>query len=355
MIIGGIQPKITKAFVESKVSEIEIFSKYLEIDIGTIQWCLDRNKLICNPLRIDEHPTAGFYSTGNKIRFNDFAGYFHGDCYDVVAYKNFLDARSPDGFARILQIIAADFGLIDSDVLLQELVPMHMIKKPKEYVDIQVQERNWMEADSYYWGRFNISQEITRLFEVVPVYAYFINEELRYMHADNDPAYAYYGGFENRYLWQIYHPYRKEHKFVTNYMGLRATAQLQKSKVGVITKSVKDAMCLYSFGVNSCSLAAESMMPSATEIHSLVTNWENPYCLTDFDFAGIKIAQKLKRKGIWPVFLTTGKRNTLNYKAKDIAEFTYKYGPDKTGELIEILMEDQYQSPDYFDLLNKLL
>ena len=52
--------KLTKNAVLSKISQISIFSYYMNIPEALIKHCIDTGELICSPLRNDEHPTAGF-------------------------------------------------------------------------------------------------------------------------------------------------------------------------------------------------------------------------------------------------------------------------------------------------------
>lgn len=57
---------ISKDYVLSKVSQIKIFSKYLNISEDIIKDCINNGTLISNPLRVDIHPSAGF-RYNNKI------------------------------------------------------------------------------------------------------------------------------------------------------------------------------------------------------------------------------------------------------------------------------------------------
>ena len=90
--------KLTKNAVLAKISQISIFSYYMNIPEALIKHCIDTGELICSPLRNDEHPTAGFrYDNKGKLKFRDFSGMFWGDCFDVVAlvisklYKQDID------------------------------------------------------------------------------------------------------------------------------------------------------------------------------------------------------------------------------------------------------------------------
>ena len=81
--------------------------------------------------------------------------------------------------------------------------------------------------------------------------------------------------------------------------------------------------------------------------------WSRKFCLTDFDITGIRIANKLRKKGYEPLFLTNGRFNTWNYNAKDISDFIETYGYSKTKDLIEYLIDeyDNGLTMDYYDFL----
>ena len=86
MGIGIKSTKLTKQYVLSKVSQVTIFATYLNLSNTTVQNCIDNGELIVSPLREDVHPTCGFaYDRKGKLKFRDFAGYFWGDCFDLVA------------------------------------------------------------------------------------------------------------------------------------------------------------------------------------------------------------------------------------------------------------------------------
>lgn len=359
----GIQPKLTKEYLEELVDPVSIFSRYMPLGTEVILDCIHNNSLIISPLRRDNNPTCGFYyDSKSRLRFNDFAGYFHGDCYDLVGYRTFLDSRNPQGFAMIMHHIAKEFKVwcyadSDSDRLLMGNQLLTLDKLPKQYVQIDVQQRDWSGSDLYYWERYGITEPTLDKFLVTPLYAYWVNGQLRYVHENNDPAFGYYNGYSDRHEWQIYHPTRRKvGKFITNSRRLRATSQLKNSEIGVLTKSVKDVMVLYELGINSASLAAESIMPSLEELLTLDKYWKAKISLTDFDKTGITIARKLRKVGFRPLFLTNGRFGSIDFQHKDISDFRYYMGSSRTASLIEYLREEQeVESSDYFLTVSELL
>lgn len=360
----GILPPLSQRYVESHVNQVDVMAYYLEISSMEVQECIAFNRTICNPLRIDKNPTAGFYYTTNgKLRFNDFAGYFSGDIYDLVGYRTFLDPRNPAEFMQILHRICKDFGLwyySKEQLVLGKGMTINVPEiKPKIRAVFDVQPREWTKQDEYYWKKFNISIDILAYFDVVPVYSLFINNSLAYNYSLTDPAYGYYQGkIDDVEQWRIYFPYRDKGKtrFYANTNRLQGLQRLQKTDIGVLTKSLKDVMCLYSYGVGSVGVPAESVVPNEHERKYLDGKWNKKFSLFDFDYAGITLACKMKRYGYKHLFLSTGKYNTINFQAKDISDFRYEHGDYNTRKLIELTIESEgTMSDDLFHFLNKIL
>lgn len=351
----GVLPKLTREYIETELDQIDIFAYYLNINTSEILNCIGSNYTICSPLREDKNPTCGFYYQNGKLRFNDFAGYFHGDCYDVVGYRNLLNARDSVDFNKILDIIAKDFRIWkykDRNVISERTFEKH-IGADKQKVVINVQYRDWDIADYNYWNKYSIGLESLTKFKVCPIYSYWINGQLKYSHSYNDICFGYFEGFDKDglELWQLYHPYRTKVRFLTNYAGIRARHNIKKSNFGVLTKSIKDVIVLDLFGINSVSLGAEGIPVRANENAKISKYWSKKYSLTDFDRTGIVAANKLKKLGYTNLFLTNGRFKTWDYNAKDMAEFIERYGYNRTKDWIKYLLEEQQLTADYYDYL----
>ena len=351
----GVLPTLTRDYIESQIDQIDIFAYYLGINASEIHSCIGTNYTICSPLREDKNPTCGFYYQSGKLRFNDFAGYFHGDCYDVVGYRNLLNCRDKQDFARVLDIIAKDFKIWKYKDK-EESTDYNFIKSPgihKQKVIIDVQFREFGMEDYNYWKRYSVSLENLARMQTFPIYSYWINGQLKYNHSYTDICYGYFEGIdkEGKELWQMYHPYRTKVRFLTNYAGIRARYNIKKSDFGVLTKSVKDVIVLDLFGINSGALAAEGIPPKPNELKIISSMWSKKYSLTDFDRTRIGAANRLKRNGYTPLFLTNGGFHTWDYNAKDISDFIEKYGYKKTKDWIDYILEEQQLDADYYDYL----
>ena len=67
---------LTKTFIESKISQVTIMSKYLDIPVEVIEDCIASNKLIPSIFREDDtNGSMGFtYNKVGKLKVRDFGG-----------------------------------------------------------------------------------------------------------------------------------------------------------------------------------------------------------------------------------------------------------------------------------------
>ena len=81
--------KLTKELIETRISQIDIMSKYLNIDKSIINDCIEHNRLIKSVFRDDDTDASmGFkYNAHGKLKVRDFGGTGEiMDIYDTVAY-----------------------------------------------------------------------------------------------------------------------------------------------------------------------------------------------------------------------------------------------------------------------------
>lgn len=312
-------------YILSKVSEEEIFEKYI---------CqVDYDRLIRNPMRTDKDPTARFYiNSRNRLIFHDFNGFFHGDCFAAVQ-----KIHGGIGFTEALYKIANDFKILRGTNTKQSTIYINDKKpKPPAKIDIKIQE--WTEVDKQYWKSYHLNSKILDKYKVFSVSKLWLNSNLIYTYKDSDPAYAYYFG---NGFYKIYFPFRDEHRFITNTNNyiIQGYDQLPETHdFLIITKSMKDI--LVGNLLNIPCIAPQAEANNLPEDIITILKKRFPIILSnyDFDYTGVKSANKVKKTfDIQPIFLTNGRFGSIDYKSKDIADYIQSNGLEKTQELIKDL------------------
>jgi hypothetical protein len=371
-----ILPKLSRNYILENLSQEDILARYLNLSVSEVSDCLENGKLITSPLRSDRTPTFGFYrDNSGRVRGNDFAGYFHGDCFDVVGYQHHLDADDKVEFAIIMDIVAKDFSLwyyapeystADFTKKSAELRNKFLMQySDKEYTRIDIpQERTWVYSDSLFWTtKYRLEEAHLKYYDVHLPYVVRLNNKVIYTYNPKDPCYAYFLGYENEKtstgvlqvpIWKLYFPYRTNFRFITNGKKMQGLRQVHEAPFGLLTKALKDTMCLKRFSVPSCSVAGETIEPTPEQIKYLYSKWPVIYSLMDFDYAGIRMAQILKRKyGIKPLFFTNGRYNTLDFESKDFSDFTETYSHSTVLDFVLFLKEHGVETDgDFYDYVN---
>ena len=315
---------ITKKFLLEKNTQETYLEYYLGIPV--------KKGLFKNPLRVDHKPTASFYrQTNGDIIFKDFNGSFKGNFISVVMFKYNCC------YATALKIIAKDFGYVSDSGepckkvnIVQSSTNFEGNKKAK----IQIQKQNFTPSELAWWKTFGVDDYILYKFKVFSCKAVFLNDELFALSHPKNPIFGYYRGTDSddNELWRIYFPKRKEFRFISNWSASMIQGAKQLPKVGstlVITKSLKDVMTLYSFGITAIAPNSEHLFISEKQFEKLKARFKNIYVFYDNDLTGIsnmnKIRKKFNVKCLWI---------PKKHGVKDISDFYQRYGQEETLKLI---------------------
>lgn len=322
----NVVPDIDKEFILERLSQEEIFERYLGIEI-------DFTELVKSPLREDSNPTCTFKRlAGGVVVFKDWSGHFSGNCFDVVVYLyecNFWDA---------CRRIAYDFGLVDKlGFEGKKRKPIVKIYEERDSATvIQVKWRAFNNLDLSYWADHCIERETMVRYCTAPVQHAWVNGKMCYSARDEDPCYGYYFAGE----YKLYFPLRTEYRFLGNYKGLQGYEQLpEKGKLVVVTKSLKDVMFLFQIGIAAVAPPSESSILTKDQYKDLSSRFMTVVSLYDFDLTGIRSANKMKRVfGIPRVFFTNGRFGTVDYDGKDVTDIARKHGCDHADRVINELL-----------------
>ena len=314
------RPSLTRQYILSHVSEEEIFEKYgVSVQEGSF----------CSPLRKDRSPTCVFYRArnSNKLYLRDWAGYFHGDCFDLVG----LQTKS-DNFNSILQRIATDFGLLPGQVYTPDRQPLFStVRITKQLCEIRVKRRSWNDYDREFWGQWDFKKETLELYHTQPVERVWVNGELVYTYMrPMDVGYVYHFG---DYDYKVYFPRREKYRFLHNNAEI-VQGYLQLPPNGefcIVTKSLKDIMKLYEFGIAAVAPMSESQMLSTDMLTDLRQRFTKLFSLYDNDRPGKRTTVRMRsEQGMIPLLMPKG-------YPKDFTDFYNQRGYDDTLALIETL------------------
>lgn len=321
----SFQPKITKELILSRFSEEQLMEYYLHIPV--------KKGLFRSPLRRDKQPTCSFYrSKSGTLIFKDFATGQHLNVFDVVQSIFRCD------YFEALRIIANDFGIVRDNALHKNpgKINLNPIKiKDKEISKIQIEIQEFTDNELKWWGRYGITRDILRRFDVYSCKHVFLNDQLFAESQQHCPIFGYYGKkYQGLELWRCYFPKRTSFRFITNWPSKKIQGYDQlpkKGKLLVITKSMKDSMCLYSCGITACAPNSENLFISDKVLEDLKSRFENIVVFYDNDRPGLYNMAKIRREHPELTYIFIPKK----YGSKDISDFYKDHGRKETLNLIK--------------------
>ena len=368
---------LTKDFIESKISQVAIMSKYLDIPINIINDCIEKGHLIKSVFRDDDtNNSMGFtFNRKGRLKVRDFGGAgFFEDIYGTVAYvlsllyERRIEPNNKQDFYFILKHIAYSFSdVIDGkqvDETLDESIANAVKKGKSKKTIIDIVTRSWNEHDKRYWNSLGVSLSYLNTNFVYPVEQYYIdrtvNTDPKYYYKTKDPCYAYLIG-QNRKginLIKLYFPNRnreKELKFITNCNNIEGLLNLELSDYDyiLITKSSKDRLSIGNHLYDNPFYGGEDVplkiavvnLPSENyhlneNEYSYLFNKLKPngkiYSLLDFDRTGRNGAKYLYDYYNIPyLFITRGEFGLNNYHAKDFSDLHLKYSKEEINNFVK--------------------
>lgn len=318
-----ITPKITKELLLSKYSQETFFEHYLGVPV--------KKGLFCSPqiVRIDHKPTCSFYKTSRGVlKYKDFAG----PTFDFVGCVMHIFQCS---YYKALRIIANDFGFIKVDIDKNPPKIQYTGYQMEETsrAIIQVEIKKFSKKELEWWEGFGISLRTLEKFKVYSIQSVFLNGVYFTTSSESCPIYGYYGGKNSNgdELWRLYMPTKKNYRFLTNWNSTMIQGSKQMPKSGefiVITKSLKDVMSLYEFGIPAIAPNSENLFLTESQYERIHERFPEIYLLYDRDLPGVRAANKIRKE--FPDI-----KVVLIPKVKDFSDYVKKYGLLKTFNLVE--------------------
>jgi len=328
MYLLEVAPRITKELLLSKHTQETYFEHYLGVPV--------KKGLFVSPptIRIDKKPTCAFYKNKQGIlKFKDFAG----PTFDFVGAVMHIYQVS---YYKALRIIANDFGYLDLEDIPKnppKIEYSHFVLEETERAVIQVEIQEFSKKELLWWDSFGISLNTLNKFKVFSIKSVFLNGNYYGSSSDRSPIYGYYGGENSNgdELWRLYMPTRIKYRFLSNWSATMIQGAKQLPKEGelvVITKSLKDVMSLYEFGITAIAPNSENLFLTENQYIKLSNKFKEIYLLYDRDLPGVKAANKIRKqfKNIQVLLMP---------KVKDFTDYVKKYGVLKTLNLVNKWLE----------------
>ena len=319
----SFHPELSKELILSRISEEQIMEYYLNIPV--------KKGLVVSPLRDDKNPTCSFFRKGGVLMFKDFAIGKNYTAIGVVMEKYKVS------YLGALKIIANDFNIIPNKHIQKNegFINPHTkeFKESKSSV-IQITPQPFTSSELKWWGDFGITEDILKHFRIYSCKHVFLQGKLSFSSSRNTPIFGYYGGIlDNIERWRCYFPTKKSFRFLTNWPASLIQGYKQLPPSGdllIITKSLKDVACLYSFNITAIAPNSELLFIDDTTLKDLKQRFKKIVVFYDNDLPGINGMLRIKKKYPELKYFFIPK----SLKAKDFSDLYKEYGREKTKAFI---------------------
>jgi len=320
-----VLPKLTRELLLENNTQETYFEHYLGVPI--------KKGLFRSPamIRKDINPTCAFYKDKKgRLIYKDFAG----PTFDFIGCVMYLYGCN---YYNALKIIANDFNIINYTNLEKHQPKIQytntvLEKTTRAKIFVTIKDFTTEELD--WWKSFGISLSTLKKFKVFSIDEVYLNGVFIIKSTTKNPIFGYYGGQtkEKDYLWRLYMPNKIKNRFISNWPASMIQGIKQLPKNGnyiIITKSLKDVMSLFEFGIPAIAPNTENIFLTEKQYEKLKLRFNDIYLLYDRDLPGVTAAQKIRKQfSDIKVLLMPG--------SKDFSDYVKKYGILKTFNLIEL-------------------
>ena len=285
-----------------KVDDYTIYSYYL----GPFK----PGKLMNSPLRSDDKmPSFAIFPTKDgALLFKDHGTGVAGNALKFMKLYKGIQTRD-ELEKELLRIFRKSEPTSSAATVTRSYTP-------KEDTDIGIVRQPFTEVDKKYWKQFHISIDTLKRFNVFSIKYFLCNRVVRGTYKEDSPMYAYkvYDKFK------IYRPLASKYtKWRTNLTNrhVQGLAELpyEGGNLLIITKSLKDVMCLYEMGFNAIAASSETTFIPNDIIKSLRKKWKHIIILYDRDQTGMLKAREYSKQYKFDAIFVHKK-----FKSKDISD-----------------------------------
>lgn len=285
-----------------KVDDYAIYSYYL----GAFK----PGKLMNSPLRSDDKmPSFAIFATKEgALLFKDHGTGVAGNALKFL--KLYKGIQTREELEKELLRIVRRFNPTSN------VATVTRSYTPKVDTDIGIVRQPFTEVDKKYWKQFHISIDTLKKFNVFSIKYFLCNRVVRGTYKETSPMYAYkvYDKFK------IYRPLASKYtKWRTNLTNRHVQGLAELPEAGgnllIITKSLKDVMCLYEMGFNAVAASSETTFIPDDILKSLRSKWKYIVILYDRDKTGMLKAREYSKQYKFDAIFVHKK-----FKAKDISD-----------------------------------
>ena len=285
-----------------KVDDYTIYSYYL----GAFK----PGKLMNSPLRNDDKmPSFAIFATKDgALLFKDHGTGVSGNALKFMKLYKGIQTRE-ELERELLRIVRRANPTSSVATVTRQYTP-------REDTDIGIVRQPFTEVDKRYWKQFHISIDTLKRFNVFSIKYFLCNRVVRGTYKETNPMYAYkvYDKFK------IYRPLASKYtKWRTNLTNrhVQGLAELpyEGGNLLIITKSLKDVMCLYEMGFNAISPSSETTFIPDDILKSLRHKWRHIVSMFDRDATGMTKAREYSKRYKMDCIFVNKK-----FKAKDISD-----------------------------------
>lgn len=286
-----------------KLDDYDIYSYYVgQFKIG---------KLFNSPLRSDDkNPSfAIFKGVNGRLFFKDHGSGEGGNAIKFV--KLYKGIQTRDELERELLRIVRKMNPNSGNA-----IRTYSYSVDSGPTDIGIVRQPFTDVDKQYWKQFHISIDTLKKFQVFSIKYFLCNRVVRGTYKETSPMYAY--KIDDKF--KIYRPLASKYtKWRTNLTNRNVQGLSEIPKEGgnllIITKSLKDVMCLYEMGFNAIAASSETTFIPDDILQSLRSKWKHIVILYDRDKTGMLESRKYSRQYKLDAIFVHKK-----FKAKDISD-----------------------------------
>ena len=297
MTVGKTSRSITADDVFSRCSEADIAGTYFGV-----------SRIPCrmnSPLRVDKHPSFGFYITDTgHVGYKDYATGEGGSIISLL--EQYWNCSYTDVLCRLYDDMIDDKG-VEIGNLHPKGYKANAVKVNYTKSDIQVRIRDWRQYDLDYWGSYGITLKWLEYARVYPVSHTIVTKEeegespVTYTIPLDKYSYVYVEKKDEKVQFKIYRPFNTEgFKWFSRMDGSVVslwTRLPEKGENVCVCSSLKDALCLWAnAGIPSIAVQGEGYSMSDTAVGVLKSRFNNLFVCFDNDKPGLADAVKFSER-----------------------------------------------------------